>query len=111
MRDIAIRIVAIIALAAAAALAGERAEAAPIIVPQLIAAAHESLALTDKAQFMYGGRPYCWYRYGWAGPGWYWCGYGTRFGFGWGGAYGWNGWEVPRGSRPLRVVPRYRRYR
>ena len=112
MRDFALRVTAVLALAASAALAGERVGAAPVIIPENIAAVNERFSLVDKAQFIYEGRPYCWYRYGWAGPGWYWCGYGTRFGFGWGGAYGWNGWVAPRSSRPLRVAPyRFRRYR
>lgn len=28
---------------------------------------------------------------GWLGPGWYWCGYAWRSGYGWGGPWGW-GW-------------------
>jgi hypothetical protein len=35
---------------------------------------------------------YCWYDAGWAGPGWYSCGYEWDEGLGWGGPYGWNGW-------------------
>ena len=47
--------------------------------------------------YLFGGRRYCWYADAWNGPGWYWCGYAYRSGFGWGGAYGWNGWA--RGGR------------
>jgi hypothetical protein len=43
----------------------------------------------------WGGRHYCWYRGGWHGAGWYWCGYAARRGYGWGGARGWNGWRDP----------------
>jgi hypothetical protein len=43
-------------------------------------------------QFVWGGQNYCWYAGGWRGPGWYWCGYAWRSGFGWGGPYGWHGW-------------------
>ena len=70
-------------------------------------------ALIEKAQLFHLGRPYCWYPYGWAGPGWYWCGFGTHVGIGWGGAYGWNRWVVPRNYRMERAVPghRFRRYR
>jgi hypothetical protein len=44
--------------------------------------------------YLWGGHNYCWYN-GWRGPGWYWCGYGARRGFGWGGGYGWHGWVGP----------------
>jgi hypothetical protein len=47
----------------------------------------------EQAQFVFNGRPYCWYDDGWQGPGWYWCGYAYRTGLGWGGGYGWNGWR------------------
>jgi len=40
---------------------------------------------------VWGGHRYCWER-GWHGPGWYWCGYGARQGYGWGGGRGWNNW-------------------
>ncbi|HEY2177936.1 MAG TPA: hypothetical protein VGH15_05085 [Caulobacteraceae bacterium] len=49
----------------------------------------------EQAQFVYGGRNYCWYPGGWHGPGYYWCGYAYRRGFGWGGPRGWNGWGNP----------------
>ena len=45
------------------------------------------------AQFIFGGRQYCWYDDGWRGPGWYWCGYAYRSGYGWGGGVGWNHWR------------------
>jgi hypothetical protein len=50
-----------------------------------------TLAL-ERIQFLYSGRNYCWYWDGWRGPGWYWCGYAFRRGFGWGGGEGWHGW-------------------
>ena len=49
--------------------------------------------LVENVQYIYGGRNYCWYDDGWHGPGWYWCGYRLRQGFGWGGERGWNRWE------------------
>lgn len=49
----------------------------------------------EDAQFAWGGRRYCWYFDGWRGPGWYWCGYHWRRGFGWGGPSGWHGWRHP----------------
>jgi hypothetical protein len=47
----------------------------------------------QQAQFFYGDREYCWYDNGWHGPGFYWCGYALRRGYGWGGGYGWHGWH------------------
>ena len=47
----------------------------------------------ERAQFFFDGRDYCWYDDGWHGPGFYWCGYAFRTGFGWGGGYGWHGWR------------------
>ena len=52
-----------------------------------------------KAQWQFGGRNYCWYPGGWHGPGYYWCGYANRRGFGWGGPEGWHGWRSDRGFR------------
>lgn len=46
----------------------------------------------QQVQYFFGGRRYCWYDFGWRGPGWYWCGYSSRRGYGWGGGYGWHGW-------------------
>ena len=36
----------------------------------------------ENAQFIWGGRNYCWYNSAWRGPGWYWCGYAWRRGIG-----------------------------
>ena len=102
VRKLVLRLVTVAALGAA--LTGGCADAAPA-APDVIAA---PVALAEPAQFIYGGRPYCWYPYGWAGAGWYWCGYGTYVGVGWGGAYGWNSWVVPRHHRAARVAPPYR---
>jgi hypothetical protein len=101
---------AILAVAAASVICASGRSEAASIAPHALRA--DRLALIQPAQFMYLGRPYCWYPYGWAGAGWYWCGYGTRTGIGWGGVYGWNGWVVPRGYRAMRAPPgyRFRRY-
>ncbi len=48
--------------------------------------------------YVYGGRRYCFYPDGWRGPGYYWCGYAWRRGFGWGGPWGWRGWGGGRGG-------------
>jgi hypothetical protein len=53
----------------------------------------------EQAQYIYGGRNYCWYPAGWHGAGWYWCGYAARVGFGWGGPVGWRGWHWRGGGR------------
>ena len=49
----------------------------------------------EPAQFFWGGHRYCWYDFGWQGPGWYRCGFAWRTGFGWGGPVGWHGWRRP----------------
>jgi len=107
MRKLGAQLAMLAMAAASAVFACGRSDAAPIS-PNLL----HIEPLTQPAQFMYLGRPYCWYPYGWAGAGWYWCGYGTRVGIGWGGVYGWNGWAVPRSYRAMRLPPgaRFRRY-
>ena len=59
--------------------------------------AADTLTAVEETQFVYLGRDYCWYPDGWHGPGFYWCGYAWRSGFGWGGPIGWRGWH-PRGG-------------
>jgi hypothetical protein len=56
--------------------------------------------LIQQAQFVSGGRDYCFYPDGWRGPGFYWCGYRWRKGHGWGGGSGWHGWTpgAPEGQ-------------
>lgn len=71
----------------------EQAQAAIQGGADAIRAASENGAITEQAQFLWGGRNYCWADDGWQGPGWYWCGYAYRPGFGWGGPVGWNGWR------------------
>ena len=94
-----------IAFAAMSTFAGARLEAAPISATAMRELQTRTI---EQAQYIYLGKPYCWYHYGWAGPGWYLCGYGTRAGLGWGGGYGWNGWVLPRTYRALPAVPGYR---
>jgi hypothetical protein len=91
-------------LAIGAAMTGA-AQAAPAGLPGVGSAADE-LNVIDRAQYIYGGRRYCFYVSGWQGPGWYRCGYALRRGFGWGGGEGWRGWDRA-GPRPYRG--RYRR--
>jgi hypothetical protein len=63
----------------------------------------------EQAQFVWGGRRYCWYNSAWRGPGWYQCGFAWRRGFGWGGAAGWHGWRHPGFvHRPVHRPPVHR---
>jgi hypothetical protein len=94
-----------ILLAGSAVVGCMGGHAAPLLSPGLPVWQQTAI---EKVQYIYLGKPYCWYHYGWAGPGWYRCGYGTRSGLGWGGTYGWNGWEVPRTYRALPAIPGYR---
>jgi hypothetical protein len=83
-----------LAAMAAAVLAFGKAEAMPL---GGLGQAADNLSAVEKTQFYYLGRDYCWYPDGWHGPGFYWCGYAWRSGFGWGGPIGWRGWH-PRGG-------------
>lgn len=90
MRKIGLAIILAATLGAGAAMTGA-AQATPVNGSGLGTAA-VALGLVEQAQFVVGGRNYCWYNGGWHGPGWYWCGYAWRRGYGWGGVRGWNGW-------------------
>ncbi|HKS84107.1 MAG TPA: hypothetical protein VJR71_01375 [Pseudolabrys sp.] len=78
---------------------------AAAIAPQGLRLPANEFAAVDKVQFVYRGRRYCWYWDAWHGPGWYWCGYEWRRGFGWGGPSGWRGWRRPVHHRPPAVRP------
>jgi hypothetical protein len=72
----------------------------------LSADAANASAIIKTQFYIFGGRHYCFYIDGWRGPGWYWCGYAQRRGFGWGGPRGWHGWggggyRGGRGGRPM----------
>lgn len=88
--------------AAGAALSVGAAQAKPSDQPALVQSADvtavtpfstEATGLLLKTQWAWGGRSYCWYDNGWQGPGFYWCGYNFRRGYGWGGPAGWHGWR------------------
>src|ERR1700736_2818926 len=81
------------ALTIGGALASGTAQAAVQGGADAMRAASEYGSITEQAQFRWGGYDYCWVNDGWRGPGWYWCGYGYRPGFGWGGPIGWNNWR------------------
>jgi hypothetical protein len=80
------RCAALAALGFAGVAAAVGAQASPVTV-------HNPL-LNEVAIYTYfwGGQQYCWYDDAWRGPGWYWCGYAVRPGYGWGGPWGWHGW-------------------
>jgi hypothetical protein len=82
----------LLALLTSTALMTVSANAAPAPNSNAIRAAIDDLSMVDNVQYYWGGRQYCWYELGWQGPGWYWCGYAWRRGYGWGGGVGWRGW-------------------
>jgi len=96
-------IVAASALTIGGALAIGTAQAAVQGGADAIRAASENGSITEQAQYRWGGYDYCWADDGWRGPGWYWCGYAYRRGFGWGGPIGWNKWRF-RGRGDFRDV-------
>ena len=100
MRKVGLAMILAAAVGAGAAMtsAAQAAPAAPGI-----GQAAAGLGLVEQAQFIIGGRNYCWYARGWHGPGWYWCGYAFRRGYGWGGPRGFHGW-VWHGHRRGPVV-------
>jgi hypothetical protein len=112
MRRLMFRLATVSALAAGAMMIGGRAQAAALPGADGLRTAIDTSALTENVQYFYGGRNYCWYD-GWNGPGWYWCGYGARRGFGWGGGYGYRGWwrRSWRRSRPKIIANSVRRGR
>ena len=81
------------ALTLAGVLATGTAQAGVPGGPDAIRAAAQNGLLAEQVQFRWGGYDYCWADDGWRGPGWYWCGYAYRPGFGWGGPLGWNNWR------------------
>lgn len=91
----------LLALAAGTALTfAPAAQAASIGSPEGLRAAIDGVSITEQAQFLFGGRQYCFYPNGWHGAGWYRCGFHLRRGLGWGGPMGWQGWSYrERGPR------------
>jgi hypothetical protein len=92
------------AIAAGVTMSGTRTEAAGFLGSAALNDAADSIALTTNVQYYYGGRNWCWYDDGWQGPGFYWCGYRYRRGFGWGGGAGWRGWGGGPGWRGPGIV-------
>ncbi|MDX2156559.1 MAG: hypothetical protein SFW09_08610 [Hyphomicrobiaceae bacterium] len=86
-------LVAAIALAGASVL-GSAAIAAPIAPASGPGVDARDLPV-EAVQYYHNKRQHCWHWDGWKGPGWYWCGYHKRRGYGWGGGAGWNKWSHP----------------
>lgn len=89
------------AVAALAIMSGSSANVLAGVPSQTngIRGALEALSSVETVQYYWGGRRYCFYDDPWHGPGWYWCGYAYRTGFGWGGPFGWHHWRG--GSRHI----------
>jgi hypothetical protein len=86
------------AVTAGVTMMSARSDAAGLPGSRALSDAADAISLTEKTQvYFWNGRRYCFYPDGWQGPGWYWCGYAWRRGFGYGGAVGWRGWGRPGG--------------
>jgi hypothetical protein len=80
---------------------------APTSQPLGLRAAEDAQSPIQDVQFFWNGFQYCWFDFGWRGPGWYVCDYGPWVtGRWWGGASGFRGWSVARGRR---FRPEFRR--
>jgi hypothetical protein len=90
MRYSKLALAAVVAVGSFLSIAGT---ANATILSTGMSAAADRLSLVDKVQYVYAGHRHCWYADGWHGPGWYWCGYRLRRGFGWGGEEGYRGWR------------------
>jgi hypothetical protein len=110
MRRMMCAIAAAATLMTGGALVATEAQAMPATAPGALRSVADQLSVSEQAQYYYGGRRYCWYRGGWRGPGWYWCGYSGRRGYGWGGGYGWRGWHYGRPAPRVYGPPRHRPY-
>lgn len=83
-----------LALLVAGAFYGAGAQAAPVGGVPSTKVQIDPQAMVEKAQvFRWRNRRYCYYWDAWNGPGWYYCGYAWRRGYGWGGSPGWHGWR------------------
>lgn len=108
MRTHTLGLTASLALLAAVPFAAAPAQAAA--APGALTPAIDTLGLVTQAQYVFEGRRHCWYPNGWHGPGWYWCGYQLRRGYGWGGGAGYRGWDHRDWDRRGPRRYEYRRY-
>jgi hypothetical protein len=93
------RHVHLLAGAAALCLTATGAYAMPMSSGALKSALDATNLVEQSALYVVGGRPYCFYFDGWHGAGWYRCGFAFRRGLGWGGVYGWQGWDYGPAAR------------
>ncbi len=91
--------VCVFAAAAGLCLAASSVQALPVTSSSIVGAAQSSNIIEKTAVYIVEGRRYCFYFNGWHGPGWYRCGFARRRGLGWGGVYGWRGWEYGPAAR------------
>jgi hypothetical protein len=61
-------------------MSGASAHAAMLGGPEAVRGAIAGIDTVENAQYVYGGRSYCFYPTGWHGPGWYRCGYRLSYG-------------------------------
>ena len=82
------------ATTAALALSASSGHAMSINIGAGVKPALDATDVIQKAAvYIVEGRPYCFYFDGWHGAGWYRCGFAHRRNLGWGGEYGWQGWN------------------
>lgn len=89
----------LLAAIATLGLTATGAQAMPASPGALRTALDTTNLVEQTAVFIVEGRRYCFYFDGWHGPGWYRCGFAWRRGLGWGGVYGWQGWEYGPAAR------------
>src|SRR5215203_6331213 len=89
----------VLATAATLVLAGSSSQAITVTGGPMRDAIDETNLVEKTAIYVVEGRRYCLYFDGWHGPGWYRCGFAFRRGLGWGGVYGWRGWEYGPAAR------------
>src|SRR5262249_4851567 len=89
----------LLAATAALCLTATGSSAMPMSAGALNPALDATNLVEQSAVFVFEGRPYCFYFDGWHGPGWYRCGFSWRRGLGWGGVYGWQGWDYGPAAR------------
>ncbi|MEA2880488.1 MAG: hypothetical protein QOF14_5684 [Hyphomicrobiales bacterium] len=104
MRKLVTGLATLAAIAAGVTVLSTRSDAAGLPGAAALNDAADTIALTESVQYYYGGRNWCWYDDGWRGPGFYWCGYRWRRGYGWGGGLGWRGWGGGPGWRGPGIV-------
>src|SRR5215203_5659060 len=92
----------VLAAAATLSLTCSTSQAMPVTAGAISDAIDETNLVEKTAVYIVQGHRYCFYFDGWHGPGWYRCGFAFRRGLGWGGVYGWRGWEYGPAARRFR---------